>query len=43
MAAPAGRMANTMTMKEKLKIHAEMERKNRERIRAYIEAQKKSA
>lgn len=32
-----------MMMKEKLKIHAEIEKKNRERIMAYIEAQKKSA
>jgi len=30
-------------MKEQLKIHREMEQKNRERIKAYIEAQKKSA
>lgn len=32
-----------MTMKERLKIHREMEEKNLERIRAHIEAQKKSA
>lgn len=32
-----------MTMKERLKLHREMEQKNRERIMAYIAAQKKSA
>ena len=32
-----------MTMKEKLKIHREMERKNRERIRAHIAREKKTA
>ena len=32
-----------MTMKQRLTLHREMERKNRERIRAHIEAQKKSA
>lgn len=32
-----------MTMKQRLKLHREMERKNRERVRAYIEAQKRSA
>lgn len=37
------RRANTMTMKEKLKIHREMEKKNRERIKEYIAQQKKRA
>jgi len=32
-----------MTMKERLKIHREMERKNRERIREHITAQKKKS
>ena len=32
-----------MTMKQRLKLHREMEEANRKRIRAYIEAQKKSA
>ena len=32
-----------MTMKQRLKLHREMEAKNRERIKAYIEAQKRSA
>ena len=32
-----------MTMKERLKIHREMERKNRERIIAHIARQKKTA
>ena len=32
-----------MTMKQRLKLHREMEAKNRQRIRAYIEARKKSA
>ena len=32
-----------MTMKERLKIHREMERKNRERIMAHIARQKKTA
>jgi len=35
--------ANTMTMKERLKIHREMEEKNRERIVEHIARQKKSA
>jgi hypothetical protein len=30
-----------MTMKERLKIHREMEEKNRQRIREHIERQKK--
>ena len=32
-----------MTMKEKLQIHREMEKKNRERIAEFIRRQKKSA
>lgn len=32
-----------MTMKEKLKIHREMEQKNRERIAKHIAEQKKTA
>lgn len=32
-----------MTMKERLKLHREMEQANKARIKAYIEAQKKSA
>lgn len=32
-----------MTMKERLAIHRTMEAANRARIKAYIEAQKKSA
>ena len=32
-----------MTMKERLKIHREMEEKNRQRIRNHIAWQKKSA
>jgi hypothetical protein len=32
-----------MTMKQRLKLHREMEAENRRRIRAYIAAQKKSA
>lgn len=32
-----------MTMKQRLKLHREMEAKNLERVRAYIEAQKRSA
>ena len=32
-----------MTMKQRLKLHREMEAKNRERVRAYIEAKKRSA
>lgn len=32
-----------MTMKERLKIHRELERKNRERIMAHIARQKKTA
>ena len=32
-----------MTMKERLKIHREMERKNRDRIAKHIARQKKSA
>jgi len=32
-----------MTMKQRLTLHREMEARNRERVRAYIEAQKKSA
>ena len=32
-----------MTMKERLKIHREMERRNRERIMAHIAKQKRSA
>ena len=43
MAAPGGRRANTMTMKEKLRIHREMERANRERIKAHIAREKKTA
>ena len=32
-----------MTMKERLKIHREMEQKNRERIREHIAREKKTA
>ena len=32
-----------MTMRERLKIHREMERKNRERIMAHIARNKKTA
>ena len=32
-----------MTMKQRLKLHREMEEANRKRIAAYIKAQKKSA
>jgi len=32
-----------MTMKQRLKLHREMEEANRRRVRAYIEAQKRSA
>lgn len=32
-----------MTMKQRLKLHREMEEANRRRVRAHIEAQKKSA
>ena len=32
-----------MTMKERLRIHREMEQKNLERIKAHIEARKRSA
>ena len=32
-----------MTMKERLKIHREMEKKNRERIMIHIARQKRSA
>jgi len=32
-----------MTMKERLKIHREMEKTNRERVKAHIARQKKAA
>ena len=32
-----------MTMKQRLKLHREMEEANRRKVRAHIEAQKKSA
>jgi len=32
-----------MTMKQRLKLHREMEESNRRRVRVHIEAQKKSA
>ena len=32
-----------MTMKQRLKLHREMEEANRRRVRAYIEAQKKKS
>ena len=32
-----------MTMKQRLKLHREMEEANRRRVRAHIEAQKRSA
>ena len=32
-----------MTMKERLKIHRELERRNVERVAAYVARQKKSA